>query len=411
MKLRLSALALLSLTAGCATTDSLSVPAPTPVPVGVASFNVAWAGAEADFQSHLAMCTAVEWCDTRPRRNKGESTPSPEAIAAARRCEAAIDTFAGGAVPAMQIAPCNAYKGRNPADAITVANYRKKLDGLRATIANLIENEGVQVIAFQEVKSSLAVREVLGRHAATFEVCHAPHNAFQTVAFAWNKAVTQKPGQCTARAELAVKEDPANPANVRSVRPGLALELAINGQPVTFMNVHLKAACANLKPNGPYQPRMLDDKDDACRVLNRQVPALEEWIEAVDAKSPRFVLLGDFNRRIDEEAAEAVPPAQVRSDGSDPAGPNPRDAQGYVATRYLWQEISDGKPALFQVPLTGADSGCKGFTGLDHIVLSAALKARQAAATFGSRKVAVASEPGQAIETSDHCPRIMTLNL
>lgn len=407
MKFRLSALALLSATAGCATSPQQ---APQPVQVGVASFNMAWAGTEADFASHLAMCTAVEWCDTRPRRNRGETTPSPEAIATAKRCEAAVDTFAGGARQAMQIAPCNAYKSKSTAD-VTLANYQKKLAGLRATIAGLIEKDGVQVIAFQEVKSDQAVRDVLGKHAATFDVCHAPHNAFQTVAFAWNKAVTQRPGQCSSRAELAVAEDPANAANFRTVRPGLALELTVNGKPVTFMNVHLKSSCANLKPFGPFQPRKLDDADAACRVLNRQVPALEEWIEAVDAKSPRFVLLGDFNRRIDEEAAEAVPPAQVRTDGSDPAGPNKKDALGYVTTKYLWQEISDGKPNLFQVPLAGADSGCKGFTGLDHIVISQALKAAQTDATFGSRKVPVVNEPGQPIESSDHCPRIMTLNL
>jgi len=407
MNLRLSALALLSATAGC-TTPATQVS--QPVPLGVASFNMAWAGTEADFQAHLAMCTAVEWCDTRPRRNRGESTPSPDAFATAKRCEAAIDKFAGGAPRAMHIAPCNAYKSKNTAD-VTLANYRIKLVGLRATIARLIEKDGVQVIAFQEVKSDQAVRDVLGKHGATFDVCFAPHNAFQTVAFAWNKAATQKPGQCASRTELAVADDPANPASFRTLRPGLALELTVNGQPVTFMNVHLKSACANLKPNGPFQPRKLDDADAACRVLNRQVPALEDWVDAVAAKSPRFVLLGDFNRRIDEEAAEAVPPSHVRTDGSDPAGPNKKDALGYVATRYLWQEISDGKPTLFQVPLSGADSGCKGFAGLDHIVVSQALRAAQPDAMFGSRKVPVVSEPGQVIETSDHCPRIMTLNL
>lgn len=410
MKFRLSALALLSATAGCTTPTAPTAPVAPPVQLGVASFNMAWAGTQADFQAHLNLCTAVEWCDTRPRRNKGESTPSPEAIATAKRCEAAIDKFAGGAPQAMHIAPCNAYKSKNPAD-VTLANYQVKLAGLRATIASLIEHDRVQVIAFQEVKSDQAVRDVLGKHAATFDVCFAPHNAFQTVAFAWNKAATQKPGQCASRTQLAVADNPANAANFRTLRPGLALELSVNGQPVTFMNLHLKSSCANLKPFGPFQPRKLDDADAACRVLNRQVPALEDWIEAVGARSPRFVLLGDFNRRIDEEAAEAVPPSQVRADGSDPAGPNKKDALGYVSTKYLWQEISDGKPTLFQVPLSGADSGCKGFTGLDHIVISGALKAVQTDATFGSRKVPVASQPGQAIETSDHCPRIMTLNL
>jgi endonuclease/exonuclease/phosphatase family metal-dependent hydrolase len=144
-------------------------------------------------------------------------------------------------------------------------------------------------------------------------------------------------------------------------------------------------------------------------VLNRQVAPLERWIDSVARQSPDFVLLGDFNRRIDEEAAANLNPAQVRSDGSDPAGVPVQDKDGKVATRYLWQELNDGRRSLKQVPLTGVEAGCRGFSGLDHIVLSGALAARQPA-KLGSRKTAVVQAPEQRIETSDHCPRSVTLN-
>ncbi|MFN7673764.1 MAG: hypothetical protein ACK5O6_03725, partial [Betaproteobacteria bacterium] len=81
---------------------------------------------------------------------------------------------------------------------------------------------------------------------------------------------------------------------------------------------------------------------------------------------------------------------------------------GKVSTRYLWQEISDGSPNLHQVPLSTTDGGCAGFTGLDHIVISDALKVLNPG-VISSRKVAVAAVPSQKIETSDHCPRIATL--
>jgi hypothetical protein len=87
------------------------------------------------------------------------------------------------------------------------------------------------------------------------------------------------------------------------------------------------------------------------------------------------------------------------------------DAQGYTNSQVLWQEIADGKPALFQVPLGGKDASCKGFTGLDHIVVSSALQALQDPATFTSRKVGVVEQPGQKIESSDHCPRVVKLVL
>lgn len=391
--------------------SACAAPSKPPVHLGVASFNMAWAGTEVDYQAHLQVCTAASWCDTRPERKKGEKSPTPEAIAKAKRCEADIEKAAGGPAKAMQIAPCNAYKTGDPAQHETAANYAAKMAGLRDTVANLIENEGVQVIAFQEVKSQAAVVEVLGRYASSFDTCAAPHTTFQTVAFAWDKRAGTRPGTCAVRTELAISEDPNDKSSLRTVRPGLALALDVNGETVTFMNIHLKSSCANLHDSARYRGYKLTDGNGACRVLNRQVPALEHWIEAVDAASPRFVLLGDYNRRIDEEAAAPVASGLVRADGSDPAGPHKPDAQGYVTTQYLWQEIADGKPALHLVPAPLAAPGCAGFDGLDHIVLSGALRALQDATTFASRKTAVVARPDQKIETSDHCPTVLKLKL
>jgi endonuclease/exonuclease/phosphatase family metal-dependent hydrolase len=190
------------------------------------------------------------------------------------------------------------------------------------------------------------------------------------------------------------------------VRPGLSLTLNINNASVTFMNVHLKAACASVNDSNPRFPgRFVDDGAEACEVLNRQVKPLEDWIEATAKKSPRLVMLGDFNRRIDDEAAMAPDKSQVRRDGSDPASPNKPNAVGKVPTKFLWQEIADGDPTLFQIPLSSKDGGCEGFQGLDHIVISEAVK-KLNAGVIVSKKVGVINAPNQAIETSDHCPRV-----
>jgi hypothetical protein len=293
--------------------------------------------------------------------------------------------------------------------------YAAKLDGLRATVEQLVEREQVRVIAFQEVKSEAAVRAVLGRLSDRFEVCAAAHDAFQTLAFAWDRSLSPARGQCQTHAPLAVLDPPGDPAAFRRVRPGLALRLEVNGAPVTFLNVHLKAGCASVNNSNPRFPgRLLTDPAEACDTFNRQVPVLEEWIDAVAARSPRFVLLGDLNRRIDDEQAMAVPKAQVRADGSDPAGPNRPGADGRVATRVLWPEISDGAPTLHLLPLAAVDTGCRGFIGLDHIVVSAALHAtlaRLEPAAIAARKVPVVNRPGQLIESSDHCPQVARLLL
>lgn len=379
--------------------------------VGIASFNMAWAGTMQDFERQLAVCGApeVSWCDTRARVAHGATAPTPEEQARATRCQEAQIAAAGGREALALVAPCGAYRGgpqKDPAASRTREAYAGKLDGLKATVSRLIEKEGISVLAFQEVRGKALVEEVLGSHSGRFEVCAAPHTSFQTVAFAWDRAVTERPGTCAANDALAIVESKAEPW--RRVRPGLALELTIGVEPVTFLNVHLKASCANIVPTERFAARLLTDPVEACQVFNRQVPILERWIEDVAARSPRLVWLGDFNRRIEEEAAASIARSDVRADASDPAGPNPADAKGNVPTRYLWPEIADGSPVLHQVPLSTSEGGCTGFMGLDHVVISDALRSVNPGA-IPSRKVAVEQAPGQAIETSDHCPRIVRL--
>lgn len=408
---------------------------------GVAAFNMAWAGTLDDFKRYVEVCAqpSVNWCETRARTERGATGPTDAERERAQKCADATIAAAGGREASMLVPPCNAYRPPfvpapspaagvastpsaatsttpttpparpDPAASRTPEAYQTKLDNLRATVEGLIDREGVRVIAFQEVRSSDVVKVVLGKHTARFDVCDAKHNAFQTVAFAWDKTLTSKPGVCVTQSTLAVLDPPNDPAAFRRVRPGLALTLVINNAPVTFMNVHLKAGCASVNnSNERFPGRMLDEPFEACEVLNRQVPLLEDWIESIAEKSPRFVFLGDFNRRIDDELAMAPPKDQVRRDGSDPASPNKVAANGKVTSKFLWQELSDGTPAMHQVPLSTQEGGCSGFQGLDHIVISDALKKQNPGVIF-SKKVGVVSQPNERIETSDHCPRIAQL--
>ena len=420
------------LISACATNEpppATSTPPTKPIttaPIGVAAFNMAWAGTMADFNRHVEVCAnpAVNWCETRARTLRGASAPTPEEALRAKTCQeatqAATLATTWGRDASMSIAPCNAYRSgqpftpgappENPNLTRTPAAYQVKLDALRETVEGLIERENVKVIAFQEVRSADVIKVVLGKYADKFAVCDAKHSAFQTLAFAWDKSLTSQPGECTTESKLAVKDPPNDPNAVRSVRPGLRLSLTINNQNVSFMNVHLKAGCASVNNSDQRYPgRLLTDANEACEVFNRQVPILENWIETVAAASPRFVLLGDFNRRIDDEQAMNIDKSQVRADGTDPASANKVEANGKVSTRYLWQEISDGSPLLHQVPLSTKDGGCTGIQGLDHIVISDALK-KLNSAQIPSQKIGVVTKPGQTIETSDHCPRVVKLN-
>jgi endonuclease/exonuclease/phosphatase family metal-dependent hydrolase len=398
--------------------DSPQAPA-KPVTTGIASFNMGWAGTPAEFARYSSVCSApaVNYCDTRARIERGATSAADAEKARAAKCQQDTLAAAGGRDASMMVPPCNAYRPprpqpgaprMDPAASRVPAAYQEKIDQLATTVHRLIADEGVRLIAFQEVSGSEVVKLVLGRYADRFEVCAAKHNAFQNLAFAWDKTLTTRPGVCETESRLAIL-DPANdPRAFRRVRPGLALSLTVNGVPVTFMNVHLKAGCASVtQEDARYPGRLLDDPAEACEVLNRQVGPLEEWIESVARKSPRFVLMGDFNRRIDGEEKLAIAKDKVRADGSDPAGAN-KTTNGKVATRYLWPELNDGAPALYQVPLSTKEGGCTGFTGLDHIVISEPLQKANAGAVV-SKKVGVAEKPDQRMETSDHCPRVAQL--
>ncbi|NJR71832.1 MAG: hypothetical protein HC782_01335 [Gammaproteobacteria bacterium] len=174
---------------------------PNPVaataPIGVAAFNMAWASTMADFARHVEVCAnpTVNWCETRTRTLRGASAPTPEEVLRAKTCQDATLKAIGGQAASMQMAPCNAYRSgqpftpgappENPNLTRTPAAFQVKLDALRETVEGLISRDNVKVIAFQEVKSADVIKVVLGKYADKFAVCDAKHNAFQTLAFAW----------------------------------------------------------------------------------------------------------------------------------------------------------------------------------------------------------------------------------
>jgi endonuclease/exonuclease/phosphatase family metal-dependent hydrolase len=379
------------------------------VEVGVASFNLAWAGAQSDFENHVRVCSdpSVNWCDTRAKTKKGSDNPSAEEDVRAKKCQLAFDTAAGGAIESMMVAPCNAYDVNNVTSADSKI-YFEKLQGLTNTIDKLITDHSVDILAFQEVKSVEVIRLILGKHSSEFDVCIAQHSTFQTLGFAWRKGLSVSPGKCNIEPSLSIKEDLNSEEPARRLRPGLELKLDIAGNKVAILNVHLKSACANLKTQGNFQGRELTDSNKSCQILNRQIVPLENWIERAVLESPFLVILGDFNRRLDEEFLSEISRNKIRLDGSDPASKNTLGAEGQVTSRLLWQEISDGNPELMQVPLSRTDANCKGFIGLDHILLNSKLAAKQAIG-ITSMKIPVDEINGQKIKTSDHCPRIVKL--
>lgn len=382
----------------------------SPTPLTVATWNLGW---------HLDAAQARDWiaaCSRPFELQDGVWKPAAAPTA---------DTRPGWALPWGRNAPvqwdigerppCDVFQlGSGPersVPALTEADYaeRSRRIGLQLQALN------ADVIAFQEVSGAQAIRELLG---SAWRVCSYEGHKVQRLAIAWKASLGE--GRCDTDWALSLPERPLR----EQVRPGLALTLQQGTQALTVMTVHLKSSCVSPLDEQSRTPGrgQLDGDEPNCQSLQAQVRPLEAWVEAQAARSGRFLLLGDFNRNLPHEAAEAAS-APVRA------------ANG--RTRNLWRELNDGTPKLTLLP-AGCDGsvatvcelarsqlldrdasnqlrtelGCRNPSGLDHIVLGPDLQAEGAARKVGLGDAALTRRDAQGrlqLGLSDHCPLIATL--
>src|SRR5262249_30637890 len=75
----------------------------------------------------------------------------------------------------------------------------------------------------------------------------------------------------------------------RDLRYGARIDLTVGSQTFLLMSVHLKSGCFDN-----------DTHVSACTTLLAQVPVLKRWIDEQAQGQNPFIVLGDFNRRIDQ---------------------------------------------------------------------------------------------------------------
>ncbi|HEX9707986.1 MAG TPA: endonuclease/exonuclease/phosphatase family protein [Steroidobacteraceae bacterium] len=202
----------------------------------------------------------------------------------------------------------------------------------------------------------IALQEIDGRQVATSifpdrEFCFTKRRHVQNVGFAIRRGI---PFRCNR--DFRALGGPAN--DVRwgadmTIDPGTPREVRI-------LAVHLKASC-NRDP--------LSDGRPDCRILQRQVPVLEDWIDRRARTGDAFAVIGDFNRRFDRERKE------------------PRDAQGAIVA--MWPEIDDGDPEGADLVNPGLEHGavrCGNGHGarmpIDHLVFGRRLAERLVAGSY-----------------------------
>jgi endonuclease/exonuclease/phosphatase family metal-dependent hydrolase len=326
---------------------------------------------------------------------------------------------------------CDVFKDRNfNTVPVTVAAYDKRLQQLNDFIQNSVPAD---VYAFQEVSGEQAVRDALPNDGEGYEVCTFSDFKVQRLAIAWRS-------ELGAAAACTVEPSISLPDNVEDEqpRPGLSVDLSIEGSLVRILVVHLKSSCVS-----PLEERgdLTDQEDRDCRILQQQVVPLESWVEDRFAGTDKIIMLGDFNRNFWHEVQNTGP---VRTDGSAPHTPLPPG----VLAQDLLGEVFDDEPAFTTVTLLHEtcpknavvmalcekgetrlltpderkqlsdpqNLGCRNPLGLDHILIgrgiSAALPAEHVAVgVFGGTKPANQSHPDPLLAISDHCPLVAKLAL
>lgn len=278
---------------------------------------------------------------------------------------------------------CNAYQKEK---FKTAADYRdKKLAVLRSRMLELAAMK-VDIFGFVETQSPDALKTVLppGYSVKCFTTRPDPQN----VGFAVRDGASFTT-DCHEIKSLSLEDVP----NIsHPVRRGLELTASVNGHSVTMLNVHLKASC----PKGN-----MDSGSNDCKLLQMQAQPLEKWIEAQADAHRDFMIIGDWNRDLEAEAAGNFP---ARSDGSDPT----KEIPSPTVLRNLWPEINDKVPAASEMALAKMDrtvaSGAGSCFGpLDQVVTSTSLLRALAPTSLSDGKQPAALLPRPA-GSSDHCP-------
>lgn len=199
-------------------------------------------------------------------------------------------------------------------------HHRRKANDY-ARLAAYAKDLDADVIALQEVDRGF-VRKVFPLKQYRIELSHR-EDARQRTGFAIRRGVRYR--RLPDYRELSTKW---------GLRYGAVIELEVGGRKIDLMSVHLKSGCFDRDLDRPIT--------ESCLDLKSQARPLESWIDRRLERGRALVLLGDFNRRMDQR-------------GDD-----------------LWRFIADGNPKpIFRVN-AGKRQKCWGGRFpefIDHIVV------------------------------------------
>lgn len=171
---------------------------------------------------------------------------------------------------------------RSARDAALPEDVTPKGPEGRANLRRYARVLDADIVAFQEVDGAEAAAEVFppDKYALFMTADH----------------VVQRTGFAVRRG-LHVEQNPdlvgldVYPGARFHLRSGADITVDTPGGRMRLLNVHLKTGCHEARLSTPSR---------VCETLRLQVPALQGWIAQRRAEGVPFVLLGDFNRRMDK---------------------------------------------------------------------------------------------------------------
>jgi endonuclease/exonuclease/phosphatase family metal-dependent hydrolase len=170
---------------------------------------------------------------------------------------------------------------RPQGDPVLPENVVPKREEDRALLRRYALLLDADVVALQEVDGPEAAAEVFppDRYALFFT----------------HDQVVQRTGFAVRRG-LVVRQNPdlvgldVDPAARFRLRSGADITLELPGGRLRLLDVHLKSGCHDQPFRNPGRP---------CATLRRQIAPLQGWIAQRSEEGVPFVLMGDFNRRMD----------------------------------------------------------------------------------------------------------------
>lgn len=276
-----------------------------------------------------------------------------------------------------------------PADALKLASWNLEhladtdLEGCKLRreadyriLRRYAETLGADVVAVQEVENEQALARVFDPEAWSIEVSRRadPATPVECRGIPGQQLITQRTGFAIRKGLRYARNPDVTTLDVtgdNSLRHGVDITLDA-GVPLRLLSVHLKSGCAS-------DPASSDREE--CKQLFRQQKVLKSWVEERARDEIPIVILGDFNRRLQNEE-------EFWTGLDDPTHPS-RD----LVLPVRRDEVSACRQAFPQF--------------IDYIVFNSDSFELVKAGSFGSLKF----EGEEKNYPSDHCPIFIELDV